>query len=106
MLIGDLKTHKIFLSFFRLSVQLRTKGTAQASALRIDDRHDSSCIPCAGAQSHRDWDTAYRPKGGKIKSAIEKCAIDGHTWHPTEVFQTFEAAMARATIVGSSIDRP
>jgi hypothetical protein len=65
---------------------------------------DSECddvrvLRLGGFYSNPRIKFAFATEDSKVKSAIEKSMADGHTLHATKVFQTFEAAMAWATVV-------
>jgi hypothetical protein len=79
---------------------------AQHPGMTESECDDVRALRLGGFYSNPWIKFAFVTEDLKLKSAIEKSVIDGQTLHATKVFQTFEDAMAWATVIRSSVDRP
>jgi hypothetical protein len=72
---------------------------AQHPGMTDSECEDARVLRIGGFYSNPRIKFAFATEDLKVKSAIERNVVDGHTLRATKVFQTFEAAMARATVV-------
>jgi hypothetical protein len=72
---------------------------AQHPGMTDSECDDVRSLRLGGFYSNPRIKFSFATEDSKVKSAIEKSVIDGYTLHQTKVFQTFEDAMAWATVV-------
>jgi hypothetical protein len=70
---------------------------AQHPGMTDSECDDVRSLRLGGFYSNPRIKFSFATEDSKLKDAIEKSVIDGHTLHQTKVFQTFEAAMAWAS---------
>ena len=72
---------------------------AQDPGMNESECADVTALRLGGFYSNPRIKFAFATQDSKLKRAIEKSVIEGHTLHPTKVLPTFDAAMAWATVI-------